>query len=52
MRWYRDYLKLFSRLYEDMHEEAKRRVSDMAKDYRDVFWFDEEFAIGSDSPRE
>ncbi len=42
IRWYRDYLELFSRLDGDMLEEAKRRDPDMAKDWREIFGFDVE----------
>ena len=47
-KWYRDYLELFSRLDSETLEEAKRRDPDMARDYREIFGFDEEFARGAD----
>ena len=41
-KWYRDYLDLFSRLDSEMLEEAKRRDSDMAKSWREIFEVDKE----------
>lgn len=35
--WYRDYLDLFSKLDNDMIENAKRRYPEMAKTWRDIF---------------
>ena len=47
--WYRDYLDLFSRLDSEMLEEAKRRDPDMAKDWREIFGFDEELKNEKDN---
>ena len=40
--WYRDFFEIFSKLDGKMLEDAKRRYSDMAKTWREIFEFDKE----------
>lgn len=52
--WYRDYLDLFSKLDNEMIEEAKRRYPEIAKTWREIFKTEIEEWIGdavSDSTR-